>query len=321
MYIPETIENCAGLNFGELVSKIPRELSQTVTLEHLICLPGLALLACWLLKTSLGRNALADSVPRRNNMPFYTPFIPLLMWSWSVSLGNWLIGKWIIPPVADLSSATNQQLPFNHWQSAFFDNLVLGICEIITIIIMILMAKAVFTRKIKGFGLNVKTIPKDFLAAVVNLLTVWPLVVAMVILTLAVGQFIWGQDFQIQRHEQLVTITAYPQLPLRILVVITAVVIASVFEEMLFRGLFQTMLRSYLENSKWCASGPIWLSILISSALFASVHQVGHWPALFVLAICLGYAYEKSGSLFRPIFIHALFNAVTIAAALNASTW
>jgi membrane protease YdiL (CAAX protease family) len=28
--------------------------------------------------------------------------------------------------------------------------------------------------------------------------------------------------------------------------------------------------------------------------------------------MCLGYAYEKSGSLFRPIFIHAFFNAITI---------
>ncbi len=312
MYIPETIENWAGLNFGELVSKVSRELSQTVTLEHLICLPGLALLACWLLKTSLGRNALADSVPRRSNMPFYMPFIPLLLWSWSVSLGNWLIGKWIIPPVADLSSATNQQLPFNHWQNAFFDNLVLGICEIITIIVMILMAKAVFARKIKGFGLNVKTIPKDFLAAVVNLLTVWPLVVVMVILTLSLGRFIWGQNFQMQRHEQLDTIAIYQQQSLRIIIVFVSVVIAPVFEEMLFRGLFQTMLRSFFQQP--------WLSILISSALFASIHNMGHWPALFVLAMCMGYAYEKSGSLFRPIFIHAFFNGITIAAALNTSS-
>jgi membrane protease YdiL (CAAX protease family) len=30
----------------------------------------------------------------------------------------------------------------------------------------------------------------------------------------------------------------------------------------------------------------------------------------------LGYSYEKSGSLLRPIFMHALFNGITIAAAL-----
>jgi membrane protease YdiL (CAAX protease family) len=41
-----------------------------------------------------------------------------------------------------------------------------------------------------------------------------------------------------------------------------------------------------------------------------------HWPALFVLAMGLGYAYEKSGSLFRPIIMHAIFNGIMIAATL-----
>jgi membrane protease YdiL (CAAX protease family) len=61
-----------------------------------------------------------------------------------------------------------------------------------------------------------------------------------------------------------------------------------------------------------------WIAILISSGLFAATHaDTGHWPALFVLGVCLGYAYEKSGSLFRPIFIHSLFNATSIIAVLN----
>lgn len=68
------------------------------------------------------------------------------------------------------------------------------------------------------------------------------------------------------------------------------------------------MLRSLL--------GRPWLSVIISSALFASVHSnPQHWPALLVLALFMGYAYEKSGSLFRPVFIHSLFNAVSITSA------
>jgi membrane protease YdiL (CAAX protease family) len=51
--------------------------------------------------------------------------------------------------------------------------------------------------------------------------------------------------------------------------------------------------------------------------MFAAVHSnVEHWPALFVLGVGMGYAYEKSGSLWRPIFIHALFNGVTILSNL-----
>ena len=39
----------------------------------------------------------------------------------------------------------------------------------------------------------------------------------------------------------------------------------------------------------------------------------------FSLSIGIGYSYEKSGSLFRPIFIHALFNATSIIATLLAA--
>jgi membrane protease YdiL (CAAX protease family) len=298
MFILQIIAQRTGSDIIELISKATKELSQVITLEHSIYLLGLALFAYWLLKTSLGRYALANSVPRRNNMPFYAPFIPLFIWFWFVSFGGWLIGK------------INYQLPANHWQIVLFDNFVLGVCEIVTIVVMIFLAKAAFVRRLKGFGLNAKTIPKDIPTAILNLLSVWPIIVAIVILMLYIGRFIWGQDLQMPKHEQLNSITAYPQLPLRITIVITTVIIAPVFEEMLFRGLFQTMLRSFLQKP--------WLSILISSALFASIHQMVHWPALFILSICLGYAYEKSGSLFRPIFIHALFNGITIAATLSA---
>jgi membrane protease YdiL (CAAX protease family) len=185
----------------------------------------------------------------------------------------------------------------------------------------------------------VKTIVKDFFAAFVNLLTVWPLITAAILLTMFFGELIWGQEYQMQQHQQLKLITEYTQLPLRIMIFVVAVVIASLFEEMLFRGLFQTTIRSYFEARFW---SPItqgmgqedrelaamrrsrtdrcgaWVAILISSGLFAAVHaDTGHWPALFVLGVCLGYAYEKSGSLFRPIFIHSLFNAVSIIATLN----
>ena len=127
-------------------------------------------------------------------------------------------------------------------------------------------------------------------------------------------------------------------MPLRIIIFVVAVVIASLFEEMIFRGLFQTTIRSYFEARFWSptAQGPghhrkvscgedrvtdrygAWVAILISSGLFAAVHtEPSHWPAMFVLGIGLGYAYEKSGSLFRPIFIHSFFNATSIIATLN----
>jgi len=115
-----------------------------------------------------------------------------------------------------------------------------------------------------------------------------------------------------QQHQQLEMITEYTQLPVRIMIVFVAVIIAPLLEEMLFRGFVQTTIRSFLgiRNSAWPA-------IAASSVFFAIMHaDPGHWPALFVLGVCLGYSYEKSGSLLRPIFIHLFFNASSVAIAL-----
>jgi membrane protease YdiL (CAAX protease family) len=135
---------------------------------------------------------------------------------------------------------------------------------------------------------------------------------AAVTVTIHLARLFSGREYQMQQHQQLKLITEYPQLPVRIMIVFLAVVIAPLLEEMLFRGFVQTTLRSFINirNSAWAA-------IAISSVFFATMHaDPGHWPALFVLGVCLGYSYEKSGSLLRPIFIHSFFNASSVAIAL-----
>ena len=274
---------------------IIRQFGSEITVTDIaVCLPGILLFCSWLVKTSWGRRALVDSVPRRNNMRLYLPFIPLFIWFGPVGLA------------AVIAEESFSGLP--EWQGTFLINLIYCIGGLAVTALIVLLARVSFARRLKGFGLNVKTIHKDFLAGLVNLLAVWPLVMLTIILTLFLGQLIWGEGFQLQQHEELKVITAYPQLSLRILIIVIAVVIAPVLEEMLFRGLFQTAIRSFFAKP--------WLSVVISSVLFAAFHQPGHWPALFVLAVCLGYSYEKSGSLFRPIFIHSLFNATAVIAAL-----
>jgi membrane protease YdiL (CAAX protease family) len=298
-----------------------KQFASTVTLEHFICLIGITIFAAWLLKTSLGRTALADAAPRRNNMPIYLPFIPLFVWWAILSLGSLMLVE------HGESSVNHQNLPDGSqgWHSTLLDQFVIFTASIITIFTIVFLVRISFARRLKGFGLSAKTIPKDLLAAFVNLLSIWPLLFLMIILTAFFGKLLFGPQYYIQRHQELEQIKAYPQLPLRILIIISAVVMAPVLEELLFRGLFQTIIRSYLEISnfkfqilKFRVFSPVWMSVVISSIIFTTTHQNrAHWPALFILALCLGYAYEKSGSLFRPIFIHAIFNGITIAANLH----
>lgn len=287
------VDKYALMNTFETIKK----LSSYITIaDVVIFLGGILLFGIWLLRTSLGKNALVGSVPRRNNMPAYIPLVPLFIWVGSVSITVTVTGHILV------------DLP--HWQRAFLDNIILCVGAVVAMAVTLFLANAHFARRLRGFGLNPKTIHKDFVAAVVNLLSVWPLVMAMIVLTIFFGRFIWGKDFYLQQHEELRLVTQYVQLPLRVLIVITAVVVVPAFEEMLFRGLFQSWLRSLIARP--------WLAILICSGLFVITHaEPGHWPALLALSMSMGYAYEKSGSLFRPIFIHSLFNATSIIAVLN----
>ena len=266
-----------------------------------VFLTGVLLFGLWLLKTSLGRKALAYSRPRRNNMPLYLCLIPPFI---------------LFVPIP-LTMLITEQLTahLQDWQRAFLGNFIYCIGSILVIAVILCIAWTCFARRLKGFGLNIRSIYRDFFAAFVNLLTVWPLMMAAITLTMLIGKLVFGPEYEISQHEQLEMISVYSQWQLRILVFIVAAVVAPVLEEMIFRGLFQSVIRSLLEtrDSKLKSRYHPWIAIFITSGLFSMVHgNVPHWPALFLLGVCLGYAYEKSGSLFRPIFIHAFFNAITV---------
>jgi len=304
---------------------------RSLTPEHWICLAGLILLAYWLLRTSLGAKALSGSTPRRNSMPIYLPLVPLLLWFGPVPMAA-LAARGLI---GQFQPRTGNAGP--DWQIAFLDNCVFIVGGIVITAVILLLARAHFARRLKGFGLNIKTVPADFLCAFANLLAVWPLIVAAISVTTYLGQHIWGQDYQMQPHQELQLFSEYSQLPLRITIVVVAVIVAPLLEELLFRGLVQTMVRSLLETRTGTDVGTdghgqvsvspcsgrsksAWVAIAAGSGLFTLMHaNPGHWPALFILGACMGYAYEKSGSLLRPIFVHAIFNGASIAAALSQS--
>ena len=262
---------------------------------------GIILLAVWLHRTSLGTRALAGSYPRRNNMAAHLPFVPLLVWLLVVGAGPPLReGLW-----SDLAD----------WQAAFVDNVVLFVAAVSAMVVIVLLARISFARGLKGFGLDPKTLPKDFGGAVLNLVSVYPLVLVTLLVTIFCGVLIWGEQFELE------LIVKYPKLSLRLLVLVVTTIVVPAFEELLFRGMFQTMVRSRLSGI-WSGRRPrsesttAWLAIAITSILFAAIHSdITHWPALFVLAVCLGYAYEKSGSLFRPILMHSLFNGASVLGA------
>ena len=92
------------------------------------------------------------------------------------------------------------------------------------------------------------------------------------------------------------------------LLLITTVVLAPVFEELVFRGILLPVLVSKVGK----ASG-----VLLSALIFALAHlSVGELPPLFVLGIGLGLMRLSSGRLFPCALMHSLWNGVTFISLL-----
>jgi membrane protease YdiL (CAAX protease family) len=257
-------------------------------------LAGLALFIYWAVKNRFGRGTLERAIFRQNFMPYYLPFAVIFGW-----LGLYLV-------TSNLAENLTAQLPDWQQKLAVYSSFVL--IEIVIIVFIFISAKRYFEGGLSGFGLSLKGIFKDIVSAAAMFVAVWPLVLAAIFLIIRIGRIIEGPDFQMQQNEGLAVILENKQWSLRLLMIFFATILTPIFEELIFRGLLQTYLRD-LDYSPW-------QSIFIASIIFSILHPLMHLPALLILSVCMGYAYEKSGSLLRSIFIHCFFNSATIAFAL-----
>jgi membrane protease YdiL (CAAX protease family) len=171
---------------------------------------------------------------------------------------------------------------------------------------LLFIAHHTFARRFRGIGLNPGTLSKDLRWSPVYLAAVYPLVLFGLWVVLFAGRLFDGADYAMQEHQSLQTLTVTDSALMRGLIVLFAVVIVPVFEELLFRGFVQTSITA--------STGHPWLSIAATSLLFTVLHPWQHQIGLFFLSCGFGYAYERSGSLFRPIIMHVLFNGLSVTA-------
>lgn len=90
----------------------------------------------------------------------------------------------------------------------------------------------------------------------------------------------------------------------RVVLVLSAFLIAPIFEEALFRGIgLPLFIRRFGGGA----------AIVMVSALFAGLHfHLSSFLPLFILAIAFSLAYVYTGSLVVPVVMHALFNGVNL---------
>jgi membrane protease YdiL (CAAX protease family) len=257
-----------------------------------VCVIGTVIMAIWLVRDR-GPLALRNCPIRRNRLPFLLPVA--------------LIGLWML-----LAGSINL-LRMSIFQDAtpmlqtlfFYGSLML--IYVFLIGLMLILAEQNFARGLRGFGLRIRTIPRDLASAAVNLLAVYPLVILSIAAVMAIGQYFKGAGFEFETNPALQDFKESTTTAQVIMVAIFAVVFVPIFEELMFRGMLQSTLRGYL--------GRPWLAIFLTAIPFALLHPGMHRPAMLILGCGFGYAYEKSGSLLRAIFFHALFNGANVLAS------
>jgi membrane protease YdiL (CAAX protease family) len=90
---------------------------------------------------------------------------------------------------------------------------------------------------------------------------------------------------------------------------LVVIVVAPVCEELFFRGLLFRVLRMRM---------PLWAAALIDGVLFGAVHgSLVILPILAFLGVVLCYVYERTGTLFATIALHALNNTISYGATTN----
>jgi membrane protease YdiL (CAAX protease family) len=203
---------------------------------------------------------------------------------------------------------------------------------VLTTAVMVL-ARRRFAEGLRGFGIRLERFWRNLGVALAGFV----LGTGLVLLVLAVITYLIPDE--IPQHELLRELREQPGSSVSLLIMLTAVVGASLMEETLFRGIIQTFLAGRIGGKqemmpqtsgqadtsapleqwsvrRWIGDPSMkarWLAIAVTAALWAAVHpNWQHMPALFVLGLLLGYLYERYGNLLVPIAVHALFNLLQV---------
>jgi membrane protease YdiL (CAAX protease family) len=166
-------------------------------------------------------------------------------------------------------------------------------------------------RGLARSGLELRVRGREVSTGLLGFLAVMPIMAAASAAAFLVAERLSGAPIDPIAHETLKEIKESPWAATSWAMIAAAVILAPIVEEVLFRGLVQSgFLRIWRRP---------WLSVLSASAIFAAVHvgavgEARHALApLFIFGICLGVAFERTGRLWVPVTMHAMFNAVNVA--------
>ncbi len=176
------------------------------------------------------------------------------------------------------------------------------------VLAFLLIGRSAFRHGLaRGLGMTLRRWMYDVFRGALAFLAVFP------VCLLLAAAFEWAKPQEGHLHVMLVGMRDLGW-SWRVLIFVSAAGLAPVAEELLFRGILQSMVRRYTHSP--------WFAILAASMLFVLVHAP-YWhtmPALLALSLVLGYNYERTGRLLAPIVIHVCFNVINLVAITLSPT-
>jgi membrane protease YdiL (CAAX protease family) len=155
------------------------------------------------------------------------------------------------------------------------------------------------------FGIQAKLLPKALGTGLVFYLAAMPFLWFYTLLYEIVLRYL---GYEPSWQDIALVLTDAQPLWIRTYLFFMTIVLAPLFEEVLFRGILLPFLAQ-----KWGVSR----SIIAVSILFAAIHF--HVPALvplFVISLAFSLAYISTRSMLVPVVMHGIFNAVNLALML-----
>lgn len=171
--------------------------------------------------------------------------------------------------------------------------------------ILVLLPRQV--SPVAWLGLRWKNWPWVFLIAPVCVGSVW----IFMILLGSTGYQTWIESLGAKSSQETVRILKEAKDPLLLgLMGVTAVFVAPLCEEIVFRGFLYPVAKRF---------GGRVPAMIFTALFFSTIHGelVGLLP-LFVLGVVLSELYENTGSLWAPIAVHFCFNSSTVALQMLA---
>lgn len=150
---------------------------------------------------------------------------------------------------------------------------------------------------------------RDLAVGVAGLVAATTMAMGLGTVVVMISQSLLGQPVPPVGHEMLDWLRRSDSPNQAAVLLTSALIVAPLLEETIFRGLIQSALGETLGRHRR------WTVVMVAALAFTLVHTNVPWqvlPSLFVLGVVLGWVYERTGSLLPGVVVHAGFNAVNV---------